>query len=125
MVDSSVRFQPSTLPEAARILSVSESTVRQLVKAGKLEAERVLRPQGHVWMVMVPVPSTEAAEDPPRWIGASPANPPGEPASTAAPPALAAWMTSVLEPLVTELGTSRQRIEHLARENGRQAAELE
>lgn len=50
MVDSSVRFQPSTLPEAARILGVSESTVRRLVKAGKLEAERVLRPQGHVWI---------------------------------------------------------------------------
>jgi hypothetical protein len=32
-------------------------------------------------------------------------------------------MTSVLEPLVTELGTSRQRIEDLARENGRLSAE--
>jgi hypothetical protein len=40
-------------------------------------------------------------------------------------PALAAWMTTVLEPLLAELGTSRQRIEDLARENGRQAAELE
>ena len=79
MVDSSVRFQPSTLPEAARILGVSESTVRRLVKAGKLEAERVLRPQGHVWMVMVPAPSTDPPEEPPRWIGASHANPPTEP----------------------------------------------
>jgi excisionase family DNA binding protein len=122
MVDSSVRFQPSTLPEAARILGVSESTVRRLVKAGKLEAERVLRPQGHVWMVRVPAPSTDPPADPPRWIGASPANPPEQPA---APSALTAWMTSVLEPLVAELGTSRQRIEALARENGRQAAELE
>ena len=41
------------------------------------------------------------------------------------PPALTAWMTSVLEPLIVELGTSRQRIEDLARENGRQGAELE
>ena len=78
MVDSSARFQPSTLPEAARILGVSESTVRRLVKAGKLEAERV-----------------------------------------------AAWMTSVLEPLIVGRGTGRQRIEDLARENGRQAAERE
>src|SRR5215211_2385217 len=76
MVDSSVRFQPSTLPEAARILGVSESTVRRLVKAGKLEAERVLRPQGHVWMVMVPAPSSDLPEDPPRRIPPSPANPP-------------------------------------------------
>jgi len=34
-------------------------------------------------------------------------------------------MTSVLEPLIVELGTSRQRIEDLARENGRQSVELE
>src|SRR5688572_11968887 len=122
MVDGSVRFQPSTLSEAARILGVSESTVRRLVKAGKLEAERVLRPQGHVWMVMVPAPSMDPPEDPPRWIGASPANPPEQPAAS---PALAAWMRSVLEPLAAELGTSRQRIEDLGRENGRQSAELE
>src|SRR3954471_13090716 len=107
MVDSSVRFQPSTLPEAARILGVSESTVRRLVKAGKLEAERVLRPQGYVWMVKVPAPSTEPAADPPRWIPASGDAPSTEPAP---PTALATWMTSVLEPLVVELGTSRQRI---------------
>ena len=126
MVDSSVRFQPSTLPEAARILGVSESTVRRLVKAGKLEAERVLRPQGHVWMVMVPASSTGPSEDPPRWVGASPANPPEQPAAgSATSPALATWMTSVLEPLIVELGTSRQRIEDLARENGRQSVELE
>jgi len=122
MVDSSVRFQPSTLPEAARILGVFESTVRRLVKAGKLEAERALRPQGHVWMVRVPVPTADPPEEPPRWVPASSANPPEQPAT---PPALTAWMTSVLEPLVAELGTSRQRIEDLARENGRQAAELE
>jgi hypothetical protein len=34
-------------------------------------------------------------------------------------------MTSGLEPPVTELVTSRQRIEALARENGKLAAELE
>jgi hypothetical protein len=37
MVDSSVRFQPSTLPEAARILGVSESTVRRLEEATSAE----------------------------------------------------------------------------------------
>jgi hypothetical protein len=121
MVDSSVRFQPSTLPEAARVLGVSESTVRRLVKAGKLEAEQVLRPQGYVWMVKVPAPATDPLADPPRRIGASPANPPASPES----PALAAWLASVLEPLMAELGTGRQRIEVLARENGRLVAELD
>jgi hypothetical protein len=120
MVDSSVRFQPATLPDAARILGVSKSTVRRLVKAGKLEAERILRPQGYVWMVMVPAPSMEIQDEPPMWIPPLPANPPEAPTT---PPALVTWMTSVLEPLVVELGTSRQRIEELAREIGRLMAE--
>ncbi len=110
------------LPEAARILGVSESTVRRLVKAGKLEAERVLRPQGHVWMVRVPASSTNPPEDPPRWIPPSPANPPDQPT---APPAPQGWTKFVLEPLVLELGTSRQRIEDLGRENGKLGAEPE
>jgi len=54
-------FQPATLPEASRLLGVSESTVRRLVNAGKLEAERVLRPQGYVWMVEVDEDAAEAA----------------------------------------------------------------
>ena len=118
-------FQPVTLPEAARILGVSESTVRRLVKAGKLEAERVLRPQGYVWMVAVPAPSA----DPPgtrRQVGTAEGNhPPGS-------DALTAWTRSVLEPLVAELSLSRQTIERQAEQiadlreaRGRLLAELE
>jgi excisionase family DNA binding protein len=118
-------YRPSTLPEAARILGVSESTVRRLVKAGKLEAERVLRPQGHVWLVNVPSPSMDAAGTRQQVSTAEGGHPP-----TADP--LAAWTRTVLEPLVAELSLSRQTIERQAQqlgdlreERGRLTVELE
>ncbi len=119
------RFQPATLPEASRLLGVSESTVRRMVKAGRLEAERVLRPQGYVWMVMVPLRSTDpsaGSRQPSTSEGAHP--PSGD--------ALAMWTRSVLEPLVAELSLMRQANERQAQQLigqaetiGRQGAELE
>ncbi len=111
--------------DAARILGVSDSTVRRLVKAGKLEAERVERPQGHVWLVRVPAPATDPSGTRQRLAAAAGAEPSGA-------PALAAWMTSVLEPLVTELSLMRQANERqagevagLREERGRLTAELD
>ena len=125
-------FQPATLPEASRLLGVSESTVRRMVKAGRLEAERVLRPQGHVWMVMLPLPSTDPSAGSHR-----PSTREGEQPSSG--DALATWTRSVLEPLVTELSLMRQANERQAEqlvgkeqeigtireERGRLTAELE
>jgi excisionase family DNA binding protein len=118
MAASSDSFQLVSVAEACRILSVSDSTIRRLLRAGRLEAQKVQRPQGHVWLVKVPAPTGTSSAEPPKQLGATDGQPPG-------PPALTMWMTSVLEPLVAELGTSRQRIEDLARENGRLAAELD
>jgi excisionase family DNA binding protein len=118
-------FQPATLPEASRLLGVSESTVRRMVKAGRLEAERVLRPQGHVWMVMVPLPSTEPSAGSHQASARE-----GEQPSSG--DALATWTRSVLEPLVAELSLMRQANERQAGQLisqaetlGRQGAELE
>jgi excisionase family DNA binding protein len=52
-------YQAATVSDAARILGVSESTIRRLVRTGKLEAERVERPQGHAWLVKIPAPATD------------------------------------------------------------------
>jgi excisionase family DNA binding protein len=118
-------YRPSTLPEAARTLGVSESTVRRLVKAGKLEAERVLRPQGYIWLVNVPAPSTDAPATRQQVATMEGGHPPS------ADP-LAAWTRTVLEPLVAELSLSRQTIERQAQqlgdlreERGRLLVELE
>ena len=107
------------------MLGVSESTVRRLVKAGKLEAERILRPQGYVWMVMVPAPSGETLPGSHQVATAAGTHPP-------AMDALATWTRTVLEPLISELGLSRQTIERqaeqiagLREERGRLHAELD
>lgn len=40
-----------SLQEAATVLGVSHNTLRRRIEAGQVRAERVERPQGHVWRV--------------------------------------------------------------------------
>ena len=44
MADSSDSFQLISVAEACRILGVSDSTLRRLLRAGRLEAQKVERP---------------------------------------------------------------------------------
>ena len=101
-------FQLVTLPEASRILGVSESTVRRMVKAGKLEADRVERSQGHLWLVKLPPPSSPGGGHPPTVATAEGSNPP--PAD-----ALAAWSATILGPIMARMaeqeGTIREQAE--------------
>ena len=39
--------------DAARAIGISQTQVRRLIKSGRLQAERALRPQGTVWLVKV------------------------------------------------------------------------
>jgi excisionase family DNA binding protein len=103
MATSSDSFQLVTIAEAVRILNISDSTVRRLIRAGRLEAQRVERAQGHVWLVKVPSPGQQPPAQPSRQLGATDRQP-------SAPPALAAWMVSVLEPVMAELSFSRQQL---------------
>src|SRR3954464_6889303 len=48
-------FQRVSIAEAARALGVSTSTVRRMVKAGRLVGESVLRPQGSAYVVRLPL----------------------------------------------------------------------
>jgi excisionase family DNA binding protein len=117
MADSSDSFQLVSIAEAVRILGVSDSTVRRLLRAGRLEAQRVERPQGHVWLVKVPAPTTDPPDTSSKQLGAADGQPPG-------PPALAAWMSSVLEPVMAELSLSRQQLVSQAETIGTLRAEL-
>jgi len=125
-------FQAVTLPEASRLLGVSESTVRRMIKAGKLEADRVERSQGHLWLIKLPSPSASAAGHPPTVATVEGANPPG-------PEALAAWSAAVLAPLVARMGEQEgvirdqaeqlgrlgERLDHVTTELGRARAEIQ
>ena len=52
--------------EAARILSLSPTTIRRKIDAGELEAERVIRPQGTAFLVTVPADNSYAPTTPLR-----------------------------------------------------------
>src|SRR5215212_10802557 len=102
-------YQAVSIADAARILGISETTARRMVKSGRLEAERAERPQGHVWLVRIASPADGQVTSRHDLGAVAPADPPGQ-------PALSAWMSSVLEPLVAELRLARERIEDLADE---------
>jgi len=109
-------YQAATVADAARILGVSESTVRRLVRTGRLEAERVERPQGHAWLVKVPSPVTDQPSTD-HHLGAT------TPTNQSGPGAMAAWVSSVLDPLVLELRMSRETIAGQAERLGYVTAE--
>ena len=44
--------QTVSVSEAARVLGVTEKTVRQRLRTGELRGERIKRPQGQVWRVI-------------------------------------------------------------------------
>ena len=140
-------FQGFSLPEAARLLGVSRSSVRRMIRDGRLEARRVLRPQGYAWEVRVP-PCSEPCSEAPD-VGTHHAPGPGRPNAprqapeVAGPEALGAWLvpvlTPILAPIVAELQATREagerkdqtierqagEIAALREERGRQSAELE
>ena len=111
MSDIHGTYQRASVLEAARLLGVSPTTVRRMVRAGTLRAERVLRPQGHTFVVLVPTDSQPAATSS-HQVSAE--------ARTEVPPAeqfaalAASILTPVLGPLIAELAASRQANERQA-----------
>jgi hypothetical protein len=109
-------YQSVSVADAARILGISETTARRMVKSGRLEAEHVERPQGHVCLVRILSPTADKVNSRHDLGAVAPADSPGQ-------PALTARMASVLEPLMVELRLSRERIEVLADERATFRAE--
>jgi len=115
-----------SIHEAAVMLGVSPTTVRRWVASGRLRSERHARPQGAVVRVFLgpeqvqpetvvreQVPTVQVPTDaPPR-------------AAEDVPPALTAWLSAILAPILAELSVSRQQLVSQAETIGRQAAELE
>ena len=54
-----------TIPEAARLLKVSQQTIRRRLDDGKLTAEKEPTPQGFKWWVLIPDEMVQAAASEP------------------------------------------------------------
>jgi excisionase family DNA binding protein len=123
MSEQPATLQGVTVAEAATILGVSTATVRRMVKRGDLEGERVLRPQGSVFVVRLRPDTIHATADAHDAAGTL-HEAGGMPRSNASPgEQLAAWSETFLLPLVAVNERQAARIEELARENGRLSAE--
>src|SRR4051812_7873215 len=102
-----VPYARVTVAEAAAHLGVTVVTVRRMIKRGEFEAERVLRPQGSAYLVMLPGEASHGTGD--ETATKPPAQNAFRPQGTATE-LMASWSTAVLAPLVAELAVSRQRI---------------
>jgi excisionase family DNA binding protein len=118
-----VPYTRVTVAEAAERLGVSVVTIRRMIKSGRLEAERVHRPQGSAYLVTLPMDGT-ADGTPTERPAQNVSRTQGTPAD-----AMAAWaasvLTPILAPIAAELTASRQQLVAQAETIGRQAAELE
>lgn len=128
-----------SLQDAATLLGVSLNTLRRRIAAGEVRAERVTRPQGHVWRVYLNVqspPAQQAEQQPASRLQQHPDSTLQEPAASVQPSmeiqraeAMAGFLTPLLqraiEPLVAELGETRRQLVDQGETIGRLRAELE
>ncbi len=98
------------IAEAAAVLGLSEKTIRRRIKAGTLQADRAVTPQGHVWLVHVNGVATP---------------PSGQPVQVSAEDRQTA-MLELTRSVANELTRSMSiRIEELVRENERLRLQLQ
>lgn len=100
------RYEPISVDEAASRLKISPSTVRRMIRDGKLKAERETRPQGEIVRVLWP-----AATD-----VSPPTITPSEPSATAHAIDLPAALSAATEPLTEALALERTERQKLAQE---------
>lgn len=101
------RYEPISVDEAASRLKISPSTVRRMIRDGKLKAERETRPQGEIVRVLWPT-ATDVS---------SPTIDPSEPSATAHVIDLPAALSAATEPLTEALALERTERQKLAQEN--------
>ena len=101
------RYEPISVAEAASRLKVSESTVRRMIRDGKIAAEREQRPQGEIVRVLWP-----AVTDMPP-----PAAPPSDPPATQMPDAFQDIASGLLERLAATDATIAAKDAEIARLN--------
>jgi len=126
MTDQGETFQRVSVADAAGILGVSVATIRRRIRAGQLEAETVIRPQGSAFMVRLPLDASAGVADAydtdhePRDTTRTDASP--EQAMIAL---VQAAVMPILAPVMARMAEQDVTIRDQAETIGRQSAELE
>ena len=117
MSDQPETYQRISVPEAAEQLGVSVATVRRRIRDGSLRAERVQRPQGVAYVVLLGSDhgTDHDRSDSDQQVGTTARlNQSAQPAPAEAIAAMIqATLTPIIAPLVGELAASRQVNERL------------
>lgn len=111
MSDQPETYQRVSVPEAAQMLGLSVATVRRRIRDGSLQAERVQRPQGIAYAVLLPIDHGTDHDRPTtdHQVGTTARlNQSGPPAAEAITAMLQATLTPIIGPLVVELAAVRQ-----------------
>jgi hypothetical protein len=106
------------------MLGISLNTLRRRIRAGQVRAERVERPQGHVWRVYVDdrqPAGHRADQEAPGTVQQPPGDGVGRnlPTDVLRAEAMATYTRSLLEPLVARLAEQEAIIRDQAEELGR------
>jgi excisionase family DNA binding protein len=113
MSDRAETYQRVSVPEAAVILGVSVATVRRMIRAGRLQAERVERPQGIAYVVLLPPDAGQRSQRDQQVGTSGRANRSGpDPAAEALVSLVRTAIAGVLGPLVAQLDAHRLMVEH-------------
>jgi hypothetical protein len=111
-----------SLQDAASIIGISLNTLRKRIASGQVKAERVQRPQGHIWRVYLETehPAIDPSDQDATLHAAegSPTVQHPVAAGTLQAEAMAAYTRSILAPMVEALEHSQTRVAELERENG-------
>jgi hypothetical protein len=123
---------PTLHPPDGYSLHVSLNTLRKRIASGQVTAERVHRPQGHVWRVYLDVdhPATEPAQHHASLHAAASSNTVQQPATALAQTEalttlIQATVREAITPLVEVLERQAGEIAELREDRGRLTAELE
>ena len=98
----------ATVREAADVLGVSTETIRRMIRAGRLRAERVHRPQETAFLVELPDATVEATQDTMGDVTLGCHN--AAPGQSLSPALLAAeaWARGVVEPLTKPSASAKR-----------------
>ena len=115
-------YQHVTVRDAAEELGVSVATIRRMIRDGRLEGERVIRPQGTAFLVRLPIEaSTSHAEASSTDQAARVMT---RDNASSADMMMAAWSRAVVEPLTRLIEDQQRQLNERAETIGRQAERL-
>ncbi len=115
-------YQRVTVREAAELLGVSGATIRRMIRDGRLEGERVIRPQGTAFLVRVPLDASVGIGNASSTDHA--AHVMARDNASSADAMMAAWSRAVVEPLTRLIEDQQRQLVERAETIGRQAERM-